>query len=94
MAVQQVPLLLWQIERLAFGARDPELFWKPISGLAGAANSAVGVLLVVCLAAAWLVSSGADEAGVAGQSGTAHDPYGDRFGVGGRDEEDNHLIGI
>ena len=93
-AVQQIPLVLWQIERLAFGTRDPEAFWQPISGLAGAVNSAVGVLLVVCLVASLLARSGADETGVAGQSGLAHDPYGDRFGVGGRDEEDGHLVGI
>ncbi|WP_203913883.1 hypothetical protein [Rhizocola hellebori] len=92
--VQQVPLLLWQIERLAIGTRDPEAFWQPITGLIGAANSAIGVLLVVCLAASLLIASGADEAGVAGQRGGAHDPYRDRFGVGGRDEEDGHLVGI
>jgi hypothetical protein len=93
-AVQQVPLLLWQIERLAIGTRDPETFWQPISGLIGAANSAVGVLLVVCLVASLLATSGADEASEAGQRGFADDPYGDRFGVGGRDEEDGHLVGI
>jgi hypothetical protein len=92
--VQQVPLLLWQIERLAIGSRDPETFWQPISGLIGAANSAVGVLLVVCLAASLLIASGADETRVAGQRGGTHDPYGDRFGVNGRDEEDSHLVGI
>jgi hypothetical protein len=93
-AVQQVPLLLWQIERLVFGTRDPETFWQPISGLVGAANSVVGVLLIVCLVGSLLANSGADETGVTGQSGLAHDPYGDGFGVGRRDKEDGHLVGI
>ncbi len=93
--VQQVPLLLWQAERLALGTRDPETFWQPISGALGAANSAIGLMLVVCVVAALLARSGVtDEPSEAGQGVLAHDPYRDRFGVGGRDEEDGHLVGI
>jgi hypothetical protein len=94
LVAQKIPLLLWWMERFGAGPRDPQTFWGPISGLLGAANSAVGVLLVVCLVAALLGRSTDDEAGVPGQRGSGHEAYGDRFGIGGRGEEDGHLIRV
>lgn len=91
--VQLIPTLLWEIERLIVGAQDPVTFWQPVSGLLGAANNAVPVLLIVALVAALIARSDSDEPSVGGQRGPADDAYGDRFGLGGRDEEDGHLIG-
>ncbi len=97
LVLEKLPLVLWQIERLIIGARDPQSFWIPVSGLLGAVNSAVGVLLTVALVAAFLDYAtrdlGQHETGVGGQGFLAHDPYGNGFRVGGRDEEDGHLIG-
>jgi hypothetical protein len=92
--LNKIPLLLWEIERLGAGSRDPQTFWVPLTGLLGAVNSAVPMLLIVPLVAALLQRSGGDEAGIGGQRLMANDPYGHRLGVGGRDEEDSHLIGI
>ena len=92
--VQLIPLLLWQIERLILGARDPETFWLPLSGIFGAVNSAIGVLLLVCLVAAFVERSSGGQPGIGGQRGGAHDADGDGFGFGGRDEQDGHLIGV
>lgn len=94
MVVQAIPLLLWEIERLIIGAREPESWWQPVSGLLGAFNSAVGLLLVVCVVAALLARSGSDEAGIAGQRRPADDTYGDRLGGGRRDEEDEDLVAV
>jgi hypothetical protein len=94
LVLQKVPALLWWIDRLTIGAQDPETFWLPVSGLLGAANSAVGVLLTVCVVGALLAESSDDETRIPGQRGPGHDAYGNRFGIGGRDEEDGHLVRI
>lgn len=92
--ISKLPLLLWQIERLIVGAQDPQAVWLPISGLLGAANSAIGVFLTVAVVAALFAYSGRDEAGVTGQGLPAHDAHSDWFGVGRRDEENRDLVGI
>jgi hypothetical protein len=89
-----IPLLLWQFERLVIGAQDPASFWLPVSGLLGAVNSLVGVVLVVCLVAAWLDRSGGQQPGVAGQRAGTHDADGDRLGDGRREEENGYLISV
>lgn len=97
LVLNKIPLVLWQVERLIIGARDPQSFWLPVSGFLGAVNSALAVLLVVVLVAALLDYAtrdlGQHEPGIGGQSLLAHDPYGHGFRVGGRDEENGHLIG-
>jgi hypothetical protein len=90
--IGKMPPLLWQVERFIIGPQDPETVWLPAAGLLGAVGSALAVLLAVALVGAVLAYSGGDEAGIPGQRFPAHDAYGDRLGVGGRGEEDGHLV--
>ncbi len=82
---QAVPEWLWELERTILGPQDLVNFWIPVSGPLSIVNSAIGIMLIICLVAAAvdhvlrLPRPGSESAAV--PSPTSGDPQADEVGI-------------